>query len=1086
MDDRAVSELFVSEMLGLLGALRAQITALRDRGDGRDPASRSEFLRLTSALFDLSAAFGLEDIAMIARSLSAAPEDQLTNAHEGGSAAVARALDYVADRLHAFSSSQVITPATGTEISIARDLTHEIATGGGSVAVQGAADFGANDWPGALDAPVFGWEMSPQPAGAGLEEQETTLTDAEVALVAQYQATPLRPNPGVRSSPGYDELTQHAAEPEAIIPSNGAMLDGGVAAGDEQSPSVNDAVHSMTPAAARSSPTPDELDEIPADLKRLFLVETDEDLHEMRVALIKLGDAPHDAAALHTMRGLAHKIRGSAGTFQFPCLEKIALAYEELLKVVQQRNLSSSSHATSALLQGLDLLQEGLTRAGVAGDADAGAAQLVNGLVEQLRPASEAPSSSPARAAGLAHGLTDEVVDSDMTAKMPAAAEGDSSLRVEVRRLETLVKHATQLTINRAGLSHFIETISRLQGEMELSIARLSHLSGELADAPGPLSSLGARGQGGAGVLPRLTSSSHFARAAGRGAPLEGALDLQGPQPRTQWDELELERLSQADDAMRALAETTSDLNANAHSLKVAITQLSRLSASQAELATEIQRDVMHVRLVPLSELVPRLHFEVKRVAAQVHKEVLFRVRGEMTHIDRDISEALAEPLTQLVRNAVTHGIEPADERRELGKPEVGEVWMNAYYVGGEVVIEIGDDGGGVNPNKMAYRAVMEGRVSESSVREMSDQQKLELMFLLDITELPTAGSVGGQGIGLFAVRSKITALKGTILTRSVQGSGAVFRVRVPISLSIVRALYVHAGQEVVAVPLTSVLHVADVHPMDILTSADGSAGAGAAGFARAQRSIRVEAQTQTSTGELQYETVPLFALSDLLNLASGPPVSKQQALIIEIGRRRVAVLVDGNEGESEVVVQALPAHLKRHAVRGATVTPDGYVRIVLDLPELINEYSDAQTSSSGRGMRPTPRLTRALAPRVLVVDDSVSIRKTLELTLTRAHFDVQFARDGVEALEMMLVTPPRVVVLDIEMPRLDGFELLTMMRESPQFEQVRVVMLTSRASEKHRAHALALGASAYLVKPCPQEILIDTVRGLLNEQSPS
>jgi chemosensory pili system protein ChpA (sensor histidine kinase/response regulator) len=372
--------------------------------------------------------------------------------------------------------------------------------------------------------------------------------------------------------------------------------------------------------------------------------------------------------------------------------------------------------------------------------------------------------------------------------------------------------------------------------------------------------------------------------------------------------------------------------------------------------------------------------------------------------------------------------------------------------------------------------------ITEETAKNMAPQDALDLMFLPGFTTIDRAQSVAGRGIGLDDVRTKIQSLKGSIQVRGEPGHGAVFRVRVPISLSVVRALQVRAGDEVFAAPVSSVQHTAPVNTLDILTSTDTAAGGALTGGPRNGRRLRVEVTEESLAGERQYEEIPVYALAELLDLAVERQREPTQALIIEAGRRRVALLVDDVADASEVVVQALPEHLRRHAVRGATVTPDGQVRLVLDLPELVAALRDDARASSAPRLRPAPRLTRALAPRVLVVDDSVSIRRTVELTLSRAHFDVQVARDGVEALEMMLVSPPRVLMLDIEMPRLDGFELLSIMRESPQFAEVRVVMLTARASEKHRRHAHALGASAYLLKPCPQEVLVDTVRGLLEE----
>jgi chemosensory pili system protein ChpA (sensor histidine kinase/response regulator) len=208
-----------------------------------------------------------------------------------------------------------------------------------------------------------------------------------------------------------------------------------------------------------------------------------------------------------------------------------------------------------------------------------------------------------------------------------------------------------------------------------------------------------------------------------------------------------------------------------------------------------------------------------------------------------------------------------------------------------------------------------------------------------------------------------------------------------------------------------------------------------------------------------------------------------QLALIVEVGQRRAALLIDEARDDMEVVVRTLPKHLRRRAIRGATAQPNGETLLLLDLPELIAQRL------AGAYVRPRPRPAPTFAPtpapRALIVDDSVTIRRTLQLTLERAGFETQAARDGLEALDMIMAAPPRVIILDVEMPRLNGFELLSILRASPQFAAVRVVMLTSRAAHKHRDYAYSLGADAYLVKPCPQEVLISTVRQLLMETSP-
>ncbi|HLJ81917.1 MAG TPA: response regulator, partial [Ktedonobacterales bacterium] len=439
------------------------------------------------------------------------------------------------------------------------------------------------------------------------------------------------------------------------------------------------------------------------------------------------------------------------------------------------------------------------------------------------------------------------------------------------------------------------------------------------------------------------------------------------------------------------------------------------------------------------------------------------------------------------------HGIESTEERAESGKAATGTVWVHAYYVGSEVIIEVGDDGRGVNPHKVTASAVAAGLLEGEAARVLSPAEALDLMFWPGVTTFDGAKAVSGRGIGLDEVRTAIQKLKGVISVRSELGKGSIFRVRVPISLSIVHALRVLAGDQSFAVPFTSVKRTLSLTASEILTSAPSTPGApdgGADGHATGPfQRIRVERDGElpvahgdgASQVNQAYDEIPVFALATLLGLEHVPR-DPQPGLLVEVGRQRVALVVDGVFEEQEAAVQALPRPLQRRAVRGASVTPDGQVLLLLDLPELVAGTLDGSHTAPPPHPRPAPRFAETLAPRVLVVDDSVTIRQTLEHILQRGGFEVQQARDGIEALEMMLVSLPRVVVLDIEMPRLDGFEMLSILSGSPQFSDVPVVMLTSRAAEKHKEHALKLGARAYLIKPCPQEILLETVRSLLAE----
>lgn len=945
----------------------------------------------------------------------------------------------------------------------------------------------------------------------GVPTEPADLTDDERKMLASFPSASLR----VTMPPAPQLLTPDS--PAASLP--GAALAGsGWAPGptdvlpdEPDEPDIapeQDIASEPEQAAAEQTtwrlPTASELDEIPEEMKHLFLVETEEDLQDLRLALLRYEQRPDDPSALHAIGRITHKIKGTAATLGFDVLAAVTHHYEDFINALLMRRVEAGVQANAVLLRGLVLLQSSLDASNAGQTPDpalaAEAATLLNGLpstgnaahsTHARTPLAMGPFGAPAQASSGGR---------ESTAPMPRSDEGEASLRVDVHRLDDLMRHLSALAVNRAALLQTRDDVVRLQTDMDAALARLGDLGAQMSDLQPLLQHVSGRslersarrGQGadataGLGVSGALENS-----APRHTGPLRSASQASVPV----WDELELDSFTEFDSALRALGEVVADITASSRDLRAALLRLGRVSEEQAGLASRMQRDVMHVRLVPLSDIVPRLDFEVKVLAGLARKSIAFSVSGEMTEIDRNISEALREPLVQLVRNAVVHGIESPEERAESGKPTTGTVWVHAYYVGSEVIIEVGDDGRGVNPHKVTASAVAAGLLEGEAARVLSPAEALDLMFWPGVTTFDGARAVSGRGIGLDEVRTAIQKLKGVISVRSELGKGSIFRVRVPISLSIVHALRVLAGDQSFAVPFTSVKRTLNLTASEILasmpTASDISSApdGGSDGYAaRPSLRIRVEREGELSVahgdGASQanqaYEEIPAFALATLLGLEHVPR-DPQPALLVEVGRQRVALLVDGVFEEQEAAVQTLSRPLRRRAVRGASVTPDGQVLLLLDLPELVAGTLDGSQAIPPPRPRPVPRFAETLAPRVLVVDDSVTIRQTLEHILQRGGFEVQQARDGIEALEKMLVSLPRVVVLDIEMPRLDGFEMLSILHGSPQFSDVPVVMLTSRAAEKHKEHALKLGARGYLIKPCPQETLLETVRGLLAE----
>jgi chemosensory pili system protein ChpA (sensor histidine kinase/response regulator) len=306
----------------------------------------------------------------------------------------------------------------------------------------------------------------------------------------------------------------------------------------------------------------------------------------------------------------------------------------------------------------------------------------------------------------------------------------------------------------------------------------------------------------------------------------------------------------------------------------------------------------------------------------------------------------------------------------------------------------------------------------------------------------------------------------------------------------VLKVLHISVAGGSYAVPFAAVRHTLSLTDTEIVVDQQGGSVTEGGRRSLPRRHARIDlesalpelpsAQGSARAARLERaQSVPVLSLAELLGYEYLPRDS-QPTLLLDLGGRRVALLVDGAFGDHEVVVRALPTHLRRPGIRGATVTLDGQVLLLLDIAEMVSGVLEGR--SVPPAPRPAPRLARTPDPLVLVVDDSISIRSALEALLTRAGFEVRLARDGFEALALLKESLPQAMLLDIEMPRLDGFELLAVLRAAPQFAGVRVAVLTSKATDQYRERARTLGADAYLVKPCPDDELLAVVHRLVAE----
>lgn len=810
----------------------------------------------------------------------------------------------------------------------------------------------------------------------------------------------------------------------------------------------------------------DQRDAIPESMRRECLLEAAGDLADLRALIASFGKMPGSLDDLRDMWQLVHKVKGTVATYLFHMLADILFCLEVVPQVLQPVAASRAANSLSLLIRMGDLIEAALEEAGEQGDASHMRLLEARSLLAEARDlAGSHDTAGAAQDNEIRVPLNPEMLTEPITMQLPSVhrAVEDEMLRVEPRQLDNLMHQSDGLAMNRASLTQSSGELHRAQSDIDQVLARLAGLSAQLTD-----------------LHPFIRQTGDTAQSGKNGPRWLVRQEASGGA----WDDQELDSFTLFDEKLRALSEAVLDATTLSNSLYGLIQRLTRNSDAQRSVLHAIQQTIIHMRLVSLKTLTDRVLLAAHQAAETVGRQVQVSIVGQNTEIDRNISEALIAPIMHLVRNAIAHGIEPSAEREALGKPAVGKVWLHASYSGNEVSIEVGDDGRGINPHQLIAAAVSAKILEAKHADYLTREQALALMFEANLSTKEQADVIAGHGIGLDSVLSDIQRLRGSISVRSEQRRGTVFQIRVPISLSITRALHVRVADHEYAIPFASVRQMFMVPEAGILVSLpEAEPSAIAARFRRRVRVARPSPQhplrlPDDPTAAL-YEEVPVFSLAELLGLDEPPPVT-HMALLVDVGQRQVAVLVDEILDESEVVIRALPAHLRRRAVRGASIASDGRLFLVLDIADLLTDALGGKTVQPSSVPETAP--SRDRTPVVLVVDDSISMRHALEGALSSVGYDVRLARDGVEALGAMIADLPDIMVLDLEMPRLDGFELLSVLRGNESLARTPVVILTSRAAEKYHRQAMDLGVRAYLTKPCPDEVLITTLQRVLRE----
>jgi chemosensory pili system protein ChpA (sensor histidine kinase/response regulator) len=446
----------------------------------------------------------------------------------------------------------------------------------------------------------------------------------------------------------------------------------------------------------------------------------------------------------------------------------------------------------------------------------------------------------------------------------------------------------------------------------------------------------------------------------------------------------------------------------------------------------------------------------VREAARAEGKSVNLEIRGETVEMDTTIVELMADPLLHLVRNAIAHGIETEDVRRNADKPPLGTIHLGAAHKGGSIYIEVADDGRGIDLEAVSEAARRGGFVTADTLARLGERDILDLIFLPGLTTAASVTTAAGRGVGMDVVRTNVGRLGGEIEVQTEPGRGTRFRIRLPLTVAISDALMVQVGAETLAIPVPAVKAVLHVRTEDVRGSASGE-------------SIEIDG-----------EQVELMRLDRVLGLASRETDGLLSVVTLRTGRKSLAVVVDQFFGKQEIVVKSLGGFLQGVGpFSGATVTGEGRVILLLDALKLLEL---AVTAPAARAIETSREEADPAADGkrwVLLVDDSVSVRKFVGGMLERAGFRVVTARDGAEALALLAARTVDIVVTDLEMPRLNGYELIRDLNREPATCGLPIVVLTTRAGAKHASLAKSLGVEHYVAKPVDEKSFVQLIESL-------
>jgi chemosensory pili system protein ChpA (sensor histidine kinase/response regulator) len=858
------------------------------------------------------------------------------------------------------------------------------------------------------------------------------------------------------------------------------------------------AAPSVAAVAAQETPEPAPAEEFDHEIANIYSEEATELLEAAQASLSVWNKDRNDKQPVAELQRQLHTLKGGARMAGIPAMGDLSHELETLVQQIDSGAVSGNDHAHSVMQASLDELSrmrdlvsrgtlpdkarelisrirgvanpQGMQTAAAPAIASSAITSTATTVIAPVAPEPIAPAAAaappapatavsvppaqvpatapPARAAApvsaappanrpaapppAARAASDEEAASLELSSAPilpgreaAPVERVEMARVDADLLDTMLNNAGEVSIFRARLDQQVNSIDFNLAELARTVTRLKEQL--------------------------------------RGLEMETEAQVlhrhQDVEPRRDdFDPLELDRYSALQQFSRALAETSGDVASIQGLLETLTREAQSLLTQQARVITELQNSLMRTRMVPFQRHVQRLTRLVRQAANDTGKRAELAVQGAAAELDRQMLERMVAPLEHMLRNSIVHGIETPERRASLGKPDVGRISISLERDGAEIVIVVADDGAGINVKLIREKAIALGLADAHA--KITDEEAVQLILEPGFSTAGHVTQAAGRGVGMDVVATEVKKLGGGLFIDSTLGKGSRFTIRLPFTLAISQALIVRVAEETYALPLATVEGVVRL-PRNIVA-----------------RHLGKDAQLFEYGGQ-KYRFQHLGSFVGLGPTRLPDLDVSMSVVLIRAGEHSTALVTDELVGSREIVVKSLGPQISAiRGIAGATILGDGRIVLILDMGSLVRSEWRA---------RPTETVVLDQRDRrtfALVVDDSITVRRVTQRLLERNGMRVLTAKDGVDAVSLLQENLPDIILLDIEMPRMDGYEVAAHVRNDPRLKHIPIVMITSRVSEKHRARAIELGVDDYLGKPYQESQLLDAIEPLVNRRS--